>query len=138
MSCSVRPFQHYVYRKGTLARLRTMKVTPLTKLLVVVIRLSTMLCSCDVENLHTAIFEVKGMYVPRAVDKVSKKFTICIADDTLLMMVYYLHQSRFAPAPFVVGHCNIQALCTGKECIVKLTLGVMNDVGLEMNTLKAH
>ena len=74
-----------------------MTVTPLTKLLVVAISLSTMLRSCDVENLSTAIFEFKGMYYVQTVDKVSKKCTVHIAAVTLLVMVHYLHQTRFEP-----------------------------------------
>ena len=70
--------------------------------------------------------------------KYAKKKTIRIAWVTLPVMVYYLHRTWFAPAPFLVHHCNNLALCTGKERIAKIALGIMDNVVLDVDTFKAH
>jgi predicted RNA-binding Zn-ribbon protein involved in translation (DUF1610 family) len=108
------------------------------KRLLLLLRITTLMRSCDLARIAWGLWESQGRYFLITVDKNASQRFLCVQGLLLKHILHYLHLHRNHPNPFFLRHAKHPWRALGAERIAKLILETMTASGVDTTFFKAH
>jgi hypothetical protein len=102
------------------------------------VRLTTLMRSADAANIVWALFHQDGEHYIKCTTKTGHLETFSVRGQTLDTVLEYVHKHRDSPALFMFRSTVKPYQCLGAERLAKRMLAVMDTVGINTETFKAH
>ena len=132
------PFFYSVQPLVNLAFASDQNALPLVDRLLLQLRLTTMMRSGDCAKIVCAIFEQDAAHFVQTTNKMGHRQTFSVTGHTLTSLTQYLWQIRGYPNLHLFRHTAQPAKCLGPERLAKRLLTIMQDMGIDTQTFKAH
>ena len=106
--------------------------------LLLQLRLTTMMRSADVANIHWALFQHDQMFFLRTTDKSAAARDISVKGMTLDYLIEYLHRHRDHPGQFLFRYVKKPDHCLSAQRLAKRALERLAACGINTEIFKSH